>query len=1631
MTRYDDLLGALPSGSYYQAPSQVLPFRTSAYEFLFEPVTASRTYQVFTNDQYRGVTVANSNGQAIVSLTLTAGKQNIIIVDTVNGDRFAAYCTIKHAATVTAAQAAALESIDDYNEAVRLTFGIETADARLVQEVYGQSLDQPNDLGSWLLPAYHNLMFDLRQAYRLFGAKLKGERQAVLGITSSVPLVVPTAWRPSWYLGYQLLENGDFQARGRVFTDQTQPTGLATLNARALAWVHAAYAGSSPNVFSGPITDPPTPQQLLFRFALGWDSGDVVVFGFDSNGTPLTEVISTVQAQPIAAEEYVGSQYQYAQVTSFEKTVVGAAAAVTVGVYEGRYVKVINISGAQRAGAIELRYLQSGGANYLRWDGGLNPTVDYRIDGAGTYLLGNGAGRRPLIVGLARDTGAGFTIGTNPYLNLEFDRRGPVLIRLDATPIVAADVVTQVNTFFRTDPRYGAVRAEGTITCIPANLFVDGETVTIDDGINPAVVFEFNSGPVTPGNVQVLLVGGESATQVADRLAIAINGVGGPVRGDAGPAGNRLRITATGGNGGNDVTLVNHFGGTAGNVAITDTVANAGFVVVGMATGANGSYGAIAGVETSVAALGTSVVLAGNASTETGPDGQAKVLPVGASATFPVLGLSRYRTTLDANAAFRALSLDCSVGGGPYNQRVPEPTENILLASAIADTATSTAPALQPSSPTALEVIFDGAWRGGAVRIDGLDRDGATISETFADPNLPTASPVNRVATGTLDATSADLGVTVTFATPALLSTAKVGDYFRLTSGASSGQGAFIQRILLSGTVISQAIAGVVLEGAGIGANFTSQSWTVNKMVTTKGAEAFASVSDIVNVTPSGAGDSGSMWLSVIDGESRCVPLWLGRGSLRASGTSAGVPDEVNPTSVASDLAVIGIDGIFTYPQDLGGWLLLSGMEAEGGRNLGLHSVVKSWNFDVTDNAIVIAKHQDGGLYFGQFATEDPFPVGATWALYSAGQRVYAATNNRTTGAITLFPPGVMAPMPTTTTVVDTDELPFTSTGRELGVGVAEVVVDPTYTPTTTPVFESVTVAGATIGDGWTVTNATVDVTPDATGRSVGYLVPRYTLLEGDGVGDITVEKNAPAALQYLGFDIKIDAWVQQHVAAGAENFRIDVDFGAGFSNGANQAVTGTSYDAVFGGARDPTFITRTVRVPYNATECVIRITHVGSGAGDLVRLEKVMVSATFATGLYLADNTIGLSRDQAFFGEVLYAWSPEQLTAAERAALGLPAGLYPEDLSNVGTRLGHIDQISNAQGRWSRYDLTEYAVSSVPENLVGAYDDAAWALATLTNLEVVIGTPPRTSYLAPSRVSLVELEGLTIGAPSNATLDEPYTAVAPFPATPADDEQLFEYPASGEYPDGLIVPSSPSVTGGVLPWRFIAANAVQIASVAAGDPANQAVYDPTSSYRLTYRTLIQAQTAVLDLGASFADYLWLYDAAIFQRKQPGTATFVREQQLTFASDYRAALSVPSDQVRVTTTVVRDDGIVRSTVDPSNWRYIDATSIEIRPNAFSPDAVYSVTYAALEPTYTSPTTITLEGRSASTSVGVAAATYEEFQIDQVVDQANQYHQLRVTISGVVDVRDVRVYSLGLRGLPIWATPPIAPGIVLP
>jgi hypothetical protein len=122
--------------------------------------------------------------------------------------------------------------------------------------------------------------------------------------------------------------------------------------------------------------------------------------------------------------------------------------------------------------------------------------------------------------------------------------------------------------------------ATGSIT-VPAGggaALVDGETFTLNDGVNPATVFEFDrDGVVAGGRVAVPITPGWSASQVRDAMVTAINGVAGG-----------LAITAAPGSG-NTLNLTNDAAGAFGNVTITETVANAVFLVSGMTGGTTGA----------------------------------------------------------------------------------------------------------------------------------------------------------------------------------------------------------------------------------------------------------------------------------------------------------------------------------------------------------------------------------------------------------------------------------------------------------------------------------------------------------------------------------------------------------------------------------------------------------------------------------------------------------------------------------------------------------------------------------------------------------------------------------------------------------------------------------------------------------------------------------------------------------------------------------------------------------------------------------------------------------------------------------------------------------------------------------
>lgn len=119
----------------------------------------------------------------------------------------------------------------------------------------------------------------------------------------------------------------------------------------------------------------------------------------------------------------------------------------------------------------------------------------------------------------------------------------------------------------------GPVAATGLITCTTFANMDDNDTLTIGDGINPAVLFAFDTaGDGVASGVAVDISGETTAIEVAAVLA--------PLIAAALPA---LTVTD---NLDGTISLAHKWPGAGGNVTITEAVTHAAFTVSGMSGGA-------------------------------------------------------------------------------------------------------------------------------------------------------------------------------------------------------------------------------------------------------------------------------------------------------------------------------------------------------------------------------------------------------------------------------------------------------------------------------------------------------------------------------------------------------------------------------------------------------------------------------------------------------------------------------------------------------------------------------------------------------------------------------------------------------------------------------------------------------------------------------------------------------------------------------------------------------------------------------------------------------------------------------------------------------------------------------------
>jgi len=127
---------------------------------------------------------------------------------------------------------------------------------------------------------------------------------------------------------------------------------------------------------------------------------------------------------------------------------------------------------------------------------------------------------------------------------------------------------------------FASAKATGTIEVVPASGIADGEMFILNDGINPAVAFEFDlGGSVGAGRVPVLISQADSSSVVRDRVINAVNSVG-----------NLLIVASVLGT--TTLRLIHERFTVVGNQSIIETVTNVGFIIVGMNGGAGGDCAA-------------------------------------------------------------------------------------------------------------------------------------------------------------------------------------------------------------------------------------------------------------------------------------------------------------------------------------------------------------------------------------------------------------------------------------------------------------------------------------------------------------------------------------------------------------------------------------------------------------------------------------------------------------------------------------------------------------------------------------------------------------------------------------------------------------------------------------------------------------------------------------------------------------------------------------------------------------------------------------------------------------------------------------------------------------------------------
>jgi hypothetical protein len=522
---------------------------------------------------------------------------------------------------------------------------------------------------------------------------------------------------------------------------------------------------------------------------------------------------------------------------------------------------------------------------------------------------------------------------------------------------------------------------------------------------------------------------------------------------------------------------------------------------------------------------------------------------------------------------------------------------------------------------------------------------------------------------------------------------------------------------------------------------------------------------------------------------------------------------------------------------------------------------------------------------------------------------------------------------------------------------------------------DSITVTGNDRPEGWFFdASATVELIPGGVFNEGRLSVSATSTLD-------VYRKVNPRALKYKGFIFDFGTWFNN---PGTSLYNVRMDFS--FDGGSTWETT--SPHTVNPTPGNVLVFFRSEHILRNVTDSFwVRFHITNLGSPGTVVIEEARLLQKNVSALFSGTNTVTRNRSRQFYGELLYLWSPDILTNSEKFSLGLP---FP----------GHIDLVGQAHSQVDRFDVTEYDSSDDPKNLKGVFTEADLLTGALTNLEVIIRTPARMSYLKPSSIGRILSESLTF------SLIPPYVTTLSMTSNEDIDSCIL-------YQDGVAVPNNT--------WQFNSSTEIQINSG----------YSSSSVYTLDYNLLFQFESLGIDLGSSYANYLWFVDYYKYGRLDANSIESLQTVAVVFnPSTFRAALPRRSNKNQTAAQLLKDTGSSQTILQLSQWSFVDDKTINIDSGQYDPKASYFLTHEEVVLTRENISSCKFEVRQATTLLGLGGASYSEVERNSFLDITGslRYVQFRITIQNITDVRDIRLKSMCAKGLNLFGINGYVPGL---